>query len=215
MHIRFARKAGLHPQSPMPLRLLVTLCTALGACAFAPAVGTPRGTLPHRMSPLLMKTWADDEFAAYSKPLPADVESELPDEVLNESRDGVCLLWGLAREVYGSDASTLAAVRRNSALVLPYLNRPQHIVGCWQVLNEFMPEAEVREVITKNPGVLACNPMGLAGSSADAIKASAGAVDAVEQMPMAGRWAVPAVGVLAVGGLAVSKFIECQGGMCN
>jgi hypothetical protein len=38
----------------------------------------------------------------------------------------------------------LAAVARNSAIVLPYLNRPHHISGSWKVLDEMRVRVRVR-----------------------------------------------------------------------
>ena len=49
-----------------------------------------------------------------------------------------------------------------------------------QVLLSMMSEEEALEVVTKNPGVLACNPAGLATSDAQTIMRAAGLVDGVE-----------------------------------
>lgn len=54
------------------------------------------------------------------------------------------------------------------------------------------------EVITKNPGVLACNPVGLKQSSASDVKRAAAVVDAVEALPLWGRYAIPSVLIAGV-----------------
>ena len=55
-------------------------------------------------------------------------------------------------KVYPSEGAALAAVTRNSAIVLPYLNRPTFISGTWTVLTDKMSEEDAIEVITRNPG---------------------------------------------------------------
>ena len=61
-------------------------------------------------------------------------------------------------EIFPTEAAASAAVARNSAIVLPYLNRPTHIAGSWAVLQEkFGSDEEALEVVTKNPGLLSCN----------------------------------------------------------
>ena len=93
-------------------------------------------------------------------------------------------------EVYRGEEAALAAVKRNSAIVLPYLCKPAFIDGSWAVLQSMMSEEEAREVITKNPGVLASNPAFLQRSNADEIKRAAGVVDVVEALPMAARYGI-------------------------
>ena len=90
------------------------------------------------------------------------------------------MLWSRLLEIYPSEDAALAAVRRNSALIMPYMNKPAFIDGSWRVLNQMMSEAEALEVVTKNPGILACNPAGLVTSDAETVKRAAGFVDGVE-----------------------------------
>ena len=65
-----------------------------------------------------------------------------------------------------------------------------------------------RDVCTKNPGVLACNPIGLKQSSADDIKRAAGVVDVVESLPLAARYAIPIVLSVAVTALIGSNALQ-------
>ena len=120
--------------------------------------------------------WQGDEPVA----LPDEVERLLVDDELKESRAGVRLLWAHLLEVYPSEQAALAAVERNSAVVLPYLNRPHHIEGSWRVLNEMMDPAEALDVVTKNPGLLSCDPTGLKGSNKATVQAMANVVNGVE-----------------------------------
>ena len=94
---------------------------------------------------------------------------------------GYCQADSMAAHEDDEDA-TLAAVQRNSALIMPYMNKPAFIDGSWRVLLEMMPEADALEVVTKNPGILASNPAGLAMSDAETIKRAAGFVDGVENV---------------------------------
>ena len=115
--------------------------------------------------------------------LPAEVEAMLQvDDELREQRPGAIVLWSRLLDIYPDEAAALAAVQRNSALVMPYLNKPAFIDGSWRVLLEMMPEADALEVVTKNPGILASNPAGLAMSDAETIKRAAGFVDGVENV---------------------------------
>ena len=64
--------------------------------------------------------------------------------------------------------------------MLPYLNKPFHIDGTWRILKQMMSEDEALEVVTKNPGLLTCNPGMLKDQSADTIKRAATVVHTVE-----------------------------------
>ena len=124
--------------------------------------------------------------------LPPELEALLVDDTLKSQRPQVRLLWSKVLDIYPSDAAALAAVQRNSALVLPYLNRPGNIVGSWQVINQLMGPDDALEVVTQNPGVLCTNPQLLARSNEADIKRAAGVVDAVEALPMPARYALAA-----------------------
>ena len=119
--------------------------------------------------------------AAEGVELPPEIEEMLEvDEELKQQRPGAVVLWARLLKVYPSEAVALEAVQRNSALIMPYLNKPAFIDGSWAVLCRMMPEAEALEVAIKNPGILACNPAGLEASDAETVKRAAGFVDGVE-----------------------------------
>ena len=77
-------------------------------------------------------------------------------------------------------------------------------------LKELMSEDEALDVVTKNPGLLTCNPASLQEQSADSIKRAAAVVDIVETVPVGARWgllAAASAGVVAlVGNGAISSL---------
>jgi len=147
-----------------------------------------------------------------SAPLPADLEALVNlDDEMRESRAGVALLWSRLVDVYASEQAALAAVKRNSAVVMPYLNKPGNIDGSWEVLCETMGEADARDVITKNPGILASNPALLRDASAGQVQVAASAVNAVESLPMPVRFAIPGVLTVAAVVFIGGKFVERNG----
>ena len=82
----------------------------------------------------------------------SQVEAVLSDDTLAMQRNEVCILWGALREVYPTEAAAIAAVKKNSAVALPYLNRPMNIVGSWQVLKEFMSQEEALQARSYREG---------------------------------------------------------------
>jgi hypothetical protein len=103
--------------------------------------------------------FAEAAAAVADLALPPGVMDLLVDDELKKSVPAVKILWSRLLEVYGSEGEALAAVTKNSAIVLPYLNRPVNIDGSWAVLKSMMTEDEARKVITQNPCVApALNP---------------------------------------------------------
>ena len=86
------------------------------------------------------------------------------DELLSPdtSRKEVESLWGALRLCYGTESEAVAAAARNTGTILPYLNSPSNIKGCYAVLVEIMGSEQAGEVCAKNPGILQCNPRVLA-----------------------------------------------------
>ena len=72
------------------------------------------------------------------------------------------ILWGALRSCYGTESEAVAAAARNTGTILPYLNSPSNIKGCYAVLVELMGSEQAGEVCAKNPGILQCNPRVLA-----------------------------------------------------
>ena len=86
------------------------------------------------------------------------------DELLSPdtSRKEVEILWGALRSCYGTESEAVAAAARNTGTILPYLNSPSNIKGCYAVLVEMMGSEQAGDVCAKNPGILQCNPQILA-----------------------------------------------------
>ena len=72
------------------------------------------------------------------------------------------MLWGALRACYGTESEAVAAAARNTGTILPYLNSPSNIKGCYAVLVELLGSEQAAEVCAKNPGILQCNPRVLA-----------------------------------------------------
>ena len=72
------------------------------------------------------------------------------------------MLWGALRACYGTESEAVAAAARNTGTILPYLNSPSNIKGCYAVLVELLGREQAAEVCAKNPGILQCNPRVLA-----------------------------------------------------
>ena len=72
------------------------------------------------------------------------------------------MLWGALRACFGTESEAVAAAARNTGTILPYLNSPSNIKGCYAVLVELLGREQAAEVCAKNPGILQCNPSVLA-----------------------------------------------------
>lgn len=120
-----------------------------------------------------------------SSGLPDSVAALLPAAAVADP--GTVALWRALRKCYPSEEAAEAALRRNAGLLLPWLMSPSTIGQNYQVLLSLMDKEQTLDVITKNPGVLACEPERLAMSSPDEIKGFATFTDAVgkAQAPLA------------------------------
>ena len=107
---------------------------------------------------------------------PSPIVMQMPDEVrdiipvaVQRSRQQSRMVeanWEALRTCYPTEEAAVAAVKLSTAVILPYGfdadNRARNIAGSYAVLQDmFADEAEVIEIITKNPGVLGCQPKGL------------------------------------------------------
>ena len=167
---------------------LLSACSALRAAPGAARSVVP----PRAVSPLMASWTADDmkfkrlklpeevhthsaaparspasrtrpTFRAALKPAPPHPPAQV-DELLSPdtSRKEVEMLWGALRACYGTESEAVAAAARNTGTILPYLNSPSNIKGCYAVLVELLGREQAAEVCAKNPGILQCNPRVLA-----------------------------------------------------
>lgn len=97
--------------------------------------------------------------------------------------------WDAIRSCYPSEEAALEAITECTAIILPYgadstvagfyqlglaVDRSDKITGSYEVLqSKLEDDAEVLEIVTKNPGVLGCVPAGLEKASADDIRRGA------------------------------------------
>jgi len=118
--------------------------------------------------------------------LPAGVREHA---IFNQAADAN---WEAIRACYPSEEAALEAIKECTAIILPYgadsmvsgfyelgmaVDRSDKIAGSYEVLQSKLDsEAEVLEIVTKNPGVLGCQPTGLETASADDIRRGASLV---------------------------------------
>lgn len=102
---------------------------------------------------------------------------------VNRRDPGVEKLWRALRKCYPTEEAAITAVERSQVVILPYLNSERNIQGCWKVVRDMADTEEMAlEIITKNPGVLTCEPAQLAESSIEAVRNAANAVNAIESV---------------------------------
>merc|ERR1740124_722283 len=64
-------------------------------------------------------------------------------------------MWKAFRKVYGSEKAAIAAAEKNVIPILSFINTEANIRENWQVLQEKFDKDEARDIVTKNPGILA------------------------------------------------------------
>jgi hypothetical protein len=119
--------------------------------------------------------------------LPESVLKMLPMDVKNHAIffQAAESNWNAFRGCYPSEEASLQALELSVAVILPYgadsptsgfleqglaVDRSENIAGSYSVLQETLADdAEVLDVISKNPGVLGCVPRALESASADDI----------------------------------------------
>jgi len=118
---------------------------------------------------------------AASLGLPAPVRTMLPLAALADTA-AVVPLWKAVRKCFPTEETALAAVAKNKRLLYPWVSCVQNIEGSYRVLVQTCGEEGTLEVISKNPGVLCCDPTRLARSSPDEIRGAANLVDTLERV---------------------------------
>jgi hypothetical protein len=121
-------------------------------------------------------------------------------------------IWSAFESAYGSRDRALEASRRNSQVLLPFINRPSTISGAHAVLVQLFGKAGALDIITKNPGVLACNPASLARASKQDIINAANLVNSIDTMPPNIKSGIPFLTLLAIVGAVGTRLVQCGGG---
>ena len=167
----------------MLARALMLLASA-DALRASPPLFSTRGTVAARYHRCTMR-------------LPPSVLDLLPTQVTNHAIfcQAAEANWDALCACYPTEEATLAAVTDSRAILLPYgadmavsgfyelglaVDRSSKIASCFQMLQEKLDsEADVLEVITKNPGVLGSMPSGLEKASADDVRRAASVASGV------------------------------------
>ena len=110
------------------------------------------------------------------------------------------------------------AAKRNSASILPYLNRPANIIGTFEYLEEELGTEGAQDVISKNPGVLSLSPAMARQTPIEDIVKAADNIARIEsftsQIPPSVKENLPKVGSVLIALLLYSRFQACADGAC-
>lgn len=125
------------------------------------------------------------------------------------SKQEIDAIWLAFERAYGSMEKALAASRKNSQVLLPFINSPATISGANAALVELFGAAGALEIIEKNPGVLACNPSSLRTTPKKDIENAANLVDSIENLPPNLKSGIPFLTTLAIFGSVGSRLVTC------
>ena len=134
-----------------------------------------------RTAPPVARSWTQQDMKTSRVPLPDEVEELISADTNRQQTE---MMWSAFRGCYATESDAIAAAMRNTGAILPYLNSPGNIKGCFQYLSEELGENGARDVVTKNPGVLSCAPAALRQTAIEDIQKAADTVDAIESLPI-------------------------------
>jgi hypothetical protein len=182
-----------------------------------PAVLPRTTTQPQRARTAVMASWTPADMKAKRVKLPAEVDGLLS---LDTSRENVEALWGALRRCFATEGDAIAAAKRNTGTILPYLNSPSNIAGSYDVLVDMLGTEGARDVCMKNPGILQCNPKILAREDADNIVNTADQVDFFEvrllgSLPPAVRQNLDKIAFLVLALPIAKRLSDCAGQTCG
>lgn len=119
----------------------------------------------------MMARWIAADLKRKKRRVPDEVDALLAPEF--ESRPQVPIMWAALADCYPSEAEAIAAAKRYPSLILPYMNSPSNVAGCYSVLVDLLGVPGAREVCIKNPAVLGNDPASLKGCTAKDIQDTA------------------------------------------
>ena len=144
--------------------------------------------------------------------LPARVDALIDPQV---DRPATAPIWAAFRKVYRTEDDAVAALERNGAVILPFINTPENIRVSWKAIQDKFDADEAYDIVTKNPGILANKAGDLRSSSAGEIRSSMQFVTAFDDVPKEIRTLIPpATAILIVTSIA-TRLYQCQGGVCG
>ena len=199
---------------PMLVVLLAPLASCLRCCGttrVASSAITARSRIP------AMASWTQADMKAKRVRLPDEVDALLSDDT---SRANTEALWAALRSCFATEQEAIAAASRNTGTILPYLNSPTNIYGNYDVLVDMLGREGARDVCTKNPGILQCNPKILARESPEALVNAANQVDFFENqvlgsLPPAVRQNLDKIAFLLLAVPIAKRLSDCAGGTCG
>ena len=151
----------------------------------------------------MMTQWLAADLKRRSKTVPPVVDLLLAADF--PSRPQVGIMWAALRECYATDADAIAAAKRYPSLVLPYMNSPSNIAGCFSVLSDLLGEPAARGVCIQNPAVLRNDPSSLQRCTAKDIQDSAALREFIDLRLLFGlRFWAGAFAAAAVAGIAAA-----------
>ena len=133
------------------------------------------------------------------------------------SKREIDAIWSSFEGAFGSRAAALEASRRNSQVLLPFINSPEVITGANKALIGIGGKQWAAEIIRKNPGVLACNPASLALTSKSDIEGAANLVATIDTLPPNIKSGIPFLTLLAIVGTVGTRLVQCGSaeGVCG
>jgi hypothetical protein len=147
------------------------------------------------------------EIAAQLKPAEGDPNAWSPKDVAE--------IWTAFERVYGDRDKAIVAARKNTQVLLPFLNDGENIKGAYAALVEVLGADLAADVIQKNPGVLACSGSSLRKTPAGDIVRAANAVAFIDSIPPKVLLPLRASLFPVFAALIGARVLQCSDGACS
>ena len=196
--------------------LLVTMGAAAAALRTPPLAMRTVAAL-RTPAPAMMAEWKPADMAAKRQRIPEEVADLLTDFEMDVATTEQ--LWAALRSCFDSEDEAISAAMRNTGTILPYLNSPTNIYGSFEVLEEMLGTEAARDVCSKNPGILQCNPSTLARENPESIVSTANTVEKIEgvlgSIPPALRQNLDKVAFVLLALPIAKRLSDCAGATCG
>ena len=129
----------------------------------------------------------------------------------------VAPLWKQFRSCYPSEQQAVEAARRNTAVILPFINTADNIRFNRMILRDEIgfTDAEVLDIITRNPGILGNQPGQQARASKSEVLFSLQTVGLFDAIPAPVRAVIPALTAVSIVAVIAKRLLDCAGGICG